>query len=487
MFIGAGSVKVGKVYDWVPGPGSVVTWHPSAASLAKAREAPISPVPASYMQAQHLRGFCEFAARGLDYSRLVMGSWDVPGRCDIRAMTYVVNSHLRRHDTYRSWFEYKNADHIVRHTIADPADIKFVPAKHGEMTPTEWQHHLLAIPDPLQWDCFSFGVIQRADHFTFCVIVDHLHTDPMLMALLYMELHATYSALVAGAAPAPLPPAGSYDDYCVRQRQHTSALSLDSPPVRKWIEFAENNNGTLPDFPLPLGDPSVPCGGDIVTEQLMDEQQAARFESACVEAGARFSGGLFACAALAQYRLTGAETYYGLTPFDKRRTPPEFLTTGWFTGVIPFTVPVDAASFEKTARAAQASFDSNTDLANVPFDRVLELAPWLRRHGPAFTMLNYMDAGLPPLSAVVACHLDGANAGAYCDGRNPAHLYMSVGRLFDDVSMMVFFPNNPVARESVTRYIKAMKSVCVRVAEGSDAVAPSHNGADALVRLDRKG
>ena len=62
-----------------------MSWHPSPASLEKARQAPVSAVPASYMQAQHLRGFCEFAARGLDYSRLSCGSWDRPGRCDIRA------------------------------------------------------------------------------------------------------------------------------------------------------------------------------------------------------------------------------------------------------------------------------------------------------------------------------------------------------------------------------------------------------------------
>jgi hypothetical protein len=104
----------------------------------------------------------------------------------------------------------------------------------------------------------------------------------------------------------------------------------------------------------------------------------------------------------------------------------------------------------------------------VPFDRVLELAPWLRRPGPNFTMLNYMDGGLPPLSAVVTSQLDGAKAGTYGDGRSPAHLYMSVGRLFDETSMAVFFPNNPTARESVHRYVEALKSECVRVAEGRD-------------------
>ena len=100
-------------------------------------------------------------------SRLFIAAWDIAGRCDIRAMTYVINAHLRRHDTYRSWFEYQDAEHIVRRTIRDPADIEFVPTEHGEMTPAELRDHLLATPDPLQWDCFRFGIIQRADHFTF--------------------------------------------------------------------------------------------------------------------------------------------------------------------------------------------------------------------------------------------------------------------------------------------------------------------------------
>jgi hypothetical protein len=84
---------VGTIRDWVPGDGKVVSWAPSPASVQKARQAPVSAAPASYMQAQHLRGFCEFADRGLDYSRLVMGSWDRPGRCDIRALTFVINAH----------------------------------------------------------------------------------------------------------------------------------------------------------------------------------------------------------------------------------------------------------------------------------------------------------------------------------------------------------------------------------------------------------
>src|ERR1700722_8912428 len=93
VFEAAGSAQglfVGTIYDWVPEPGRVVSWEASAASLEKARKAPISDVPLSAMQAAHLRGFSRYAARGLDYARLVIGSGDEPGRGDIRAMGYLI-------------------------------------------------------------------------------------------------------------------------------------------------------------------------------------------------------------------------------------------------------------------------------------------------------------------------------------------------------------------------------------------------------------
>jgi mycolipenoyl-CoA---2-(long-chain-fatty acyl)-trehalose mycolipenoyltransferase / long-chain-acyl-CoA---trehalose acyltransferase len=463
-------VEVGMLYDWAPEPGSVVSWQPSAATFAKARQAPISAVPPSYTQAQHLRDYREYATLGLDMSRLVIAAWTIPGRCDVRAMTYVINTHLRRHDTYRSWFDHTDEEHIVHRIIGEPSDINLVPTKHGEMTPAELRSHLLATPDPLQWDCFRFAIIQRADHFTFCVCIDHLHTDAMFFGVAFAEIHIMYATVARGGAPISLPEAGSYHDYCVRQRQYTSALTLDSAEVRGWIELFENNNGTLPEWPLPLGDPLVSC--DVIGAQLMDKRQTAEFESACLSVGARFSGGVFACAAMAEYELSGAETYYGIVPIDIRRTPADFLTTGWFIGYVPMTVPV-ASSFGETARAAQASFDSGRDLANVPLDRVLELAPWLRKPEWGAPLMFYLEAGIPPLSAVTNSQLGGLNAGHYGDGSVLlGRINIRVLRLENETQLVVVFPKNPIASESVSRYVKAMKSAFTSVAEGRTAIAP---------------
>jgi hypothetical protein len=451
--------------DWVPDPGSITCWHASPAASLKARQAPVSAVPPSYQQTQHLRRYCDHAARGLEMTRMMIFTWEVAGRCDVRAMSYAINAHLRRHDTYRSWFEYKDAEDIVRRTIADPADIEFVPIEHKNMTIAELSDHISA-PHPLQWGCFLFGVIQSADHFTFYASIGHLCVDLMIVGVLFTEIHTMYNTLVRGGVPAPLPAVGSYDDYCARQRQNTSALTVNSPSVRAWIDFAENSGGTLPHFPLPLGDLSVPCAGDLLNVTLMDEQQTRRFDSACVTAGARFSGGVFGCAALTEHELTGDEMISILTTTDTRSTPTELATTGWFTGLVPITVSVAATSFDDTARAAQTSFDSGTDLASVPFDRVLELAPdelMLRRPRPGNFVMSFLDTSIAPLSAVASSDLDFK---IYDEGRVSHQVSMWVGRFRQETRVMVLFPNNPVARESVTRYIAAMKSVFVRVADG---------------------
>lgn len=464
-------VAIKAIHDWMGEPGDVVSWHPSPATSAKVRQAPVSDVPVSYQQAQHIRGYRSHVANGTDMARLNIPAWDIQGQCDIRAMSHVINSYVRRHDTYHSWFEYSESDDTIqRHTVRNPKDIKLVPTAHGEMNPAQWREHVLATPDPLTWDCFHFGIIQRADHFTFYISVDHVHTDAMFMGLVLVEIHMMYAALVDGAAPLQLPPAGSYSDYCTRQQAYTDALTLDTPEVRGWVEFFQRNDGTMPRFPLPLGDFSATHSGDMITVELLDAQQAHAFERVCMDAGSRFSGGVIACAAIAEQELTGADTYHIITPTTTRTGQSEFMTTGWFTGLVPMSVPI--GSFAETAKAGQQAFDSGMPMKDVPHDRVFELAEGtdlgLRTPEPGVPMLSYLDAGLPPLSPAVIAQWEAMNGKVFSDARAAYQVGMWVNRTEKSLSVTVAFPNNPIARESVTRYVDAMKAVYARVAEGRE-------------------
>src|SRR3954463_4064087 len=461
-----GKITVGALDEWTLSPGSVTSWHPSAAAAAKARQAPISSVPISYMQGQHLRNYCERSAANLNFSRQIIASCDIPGQCDISAMDHAVNAYLRRHDTFRSWFEQVDGG-FVRHAVSDPADIEFVPVDQGDMTVDEIRAHVVDIPNPLEWGCFTFGIIQNESHFTFFAAMDHVHGDATLIGTTMLEANGMYSALSAGGHALSLPDAGSFDDFCVRERENTSALTVDSPEVRAWIDFAENNGDGFPEFPLPLGNPQESTASGMTSEILMDAAQTERFESACNAAGARFVGGLFACLGLVEHEFTGALTYYGLTPRDSRTAGDNFMTQGWFTGLIPITFPIAATSFSDAAWAAQASFDSGLDMSRVPYYRVLELAPWLNWPRPNFPVSNFLHGGAAPLNAILAAADMGLadNIGIYPDGRYSHQLTIYIFRYGEGTVMAIMHPDNPVAQKSVTRYMEAMKSVSVRVAD----------------------
>jgi len=419
------------------------------------------------MQGQHLRNYRDRTAAGLTFSRQIIASCDMPGQCDTAAMDHAVNAYLRRHDTFRSWFEQADDGEFIRHAIEDPSDIEFVPIDHGHMTVDQIHAHVVAIPNPLEWGCFTFGIIQHESNFTFFAAMDHIHGDATLIGTTMLEANGMYSALSGGGDALRLPDAGSFDEFCVREREHTSELTLDSPGVRAWIDFAEENSGGFPEFPLPLGNPLESTSSDMTSEVLMDAAQTERFESACTAAGARFVGGLFACLAQVEHEFTGALTYYGLTPRDSRTGTDNFMTQGWFTGLIPITVPIGAAAFGDAAGAAQASFDSGLNMAKVPYYRVLELAPWLKWPQPNFPVSNFLHGGAAPLNAILAAADMGLanNVGIYPDGRFSYQLTIYIFRYGEGTVMAIMHPDNPVARKSVARYMGAMKSVSGQVAD----------------------
>ena len=114
---------------------------------------------------------------------------------------------------------------------------------------------------------------------------------------------------------------------------------------------------------------------------------------------------------------------------------------------------------------AQASFDTGLGLAEVPYDRVLELAPSLSRPRPNFPVVNFLDAGTAPLSVLLTANLDDLNIGIYSDGRYSYQLCIYVIRVEQETAVAVMFPDNPEAQKSVQVYLEAMKSVFERVAD----------------------
>src|SRR5690348_2705845 len=220
-------VALGNINGWQPSDGPVTTWMASPAARAAAEVARRNDLPPTYQRAQHLRRAHDGKAAGKQLPRLMVVAWDIPGVCDMPAMTAAINAHVRRHDAYHDWFEFDNGV-IVRRMIKDPLVIDFTPVDFGYMTAEEVRNHALsATPGTLQWDCFTFGIVQHADYFTFYASIDHLHIDGISAGLIFFDIHLLYHHRATTGdqdAQSTLAPVSSYRDFGRRQHEMLAGL-----------------------------------------------------------------------------------------------------------------------------------------------------------------------------------------------------------------------------------------------------------------------
>ncbi len=447
--------------SWTPGRGPVTTWTASSASREIMARAEVDPIAPSFQQAQHLRTAYEARTNGREVPRLIMAAWDIDGWCDIAAMTDAINAHIRRHDTYHSAFDV-TAEAITRRTVDAAERLEFVPTALGFLDQDAIRTLVqTATPGTLEWDCFTFGVIQKPDHFTVYANVDHLHSDGTSAGLIYREINLTYRALVDGLA-STLPATSGYRDFTARQNLHVGAMTLDSRPIKDWVDFARDAGADWPNFPLGLGDTSTGGEGGIVTVELLNGDETEEFNAACRAAGTRFSGGVMACAALADHELTGAETFHGLTPSDTRTGDAQSVSVGWYASLFPVSVPVGDGNFAQMARAAQKSFDANKHLSAVAFKRVLDLASH-EELGLTPSDRPSMMVSLLDFRALVDAEAD--RFGIYLDNLSHGGINTWIVRHADQTTLTVSFPETPEARHSVHDYIGVLRGAFTDVTE----------------------
>ncbi|WP_063049114.1 condensation domain-containing protein [Nocardia arthritidis] len=463
-------VNFGFIDEWHPTAGKLTIWRAAPESLVAARHAPVHPAPPSHQQEEYLRTTHRNANAGLRVSRVCMIAFTIPGAPDHATMTRTVEAFVRRHDTFWSWFAITAADRVQRRVL-DPGDIRMVPTEHGVYADSDAirAHVLAETPGPLDWDCFGFGIIEHAESFTMYAAVDHLHTDGVAQALSCVDLLTLYGSQLSGGSPA-LAPVTGHIAYCERERRLSAELTAESPRIAAWLELLRRNGGDVPGFPVDLWvDDDEHVRGAQVTTVLIDEPGALRFEEVCRAHDGRFTGGLFAAAALAEIELAGGDWYFGLTPVNTRRTEGEVASVGWYTNLIPVAFPVDAdQSFTHVVAAAQAAYDQGKDLTDVSLHRALQLAPpglGIRtRPGWSARMLSYLD--IRKMAGVEM--FDKIDGGMFANRGSSREVYIWVNRFNDVTTLSLLFPDTPQAHEVIGRYVTAMRTIVADVVANGD-------------------
>ena len=372
-------VALGNISGWQPPDGPVTTWMASPAASEAARAARRSDTPSTYQRAQHLRKAYNGKATGRRLPRLMIVAWDIPGVCDIPAMTATINTHVRRHDAYHDWFEYDNGV-FVRRMIDNPAVIDFVPVEFGHMNTEEDSR--TRIDDDAGDARVGLLHVRHRGARRLLHVLRQCRPSPHRRHLRRADL-LRHSPDVPppddGRGPKrahQLPQVRSYRDYAARQHDKLAGLTASSPETRDWIDFLQDADGDWPSFPLPLGDTQGDNRGGFVTVELLNGVDTEAFDTACRAAGARFIGGVLACGALAERELTGTETFHGFTPYDTRKPGVDAMTVGWFASLFPVTVPTSGGSFPEAAQAAQTR---STPPSTLPTFRLTGFWSWRHR------------------------------------------------------------------------------------------------------------
>lgn len=465
-------INFGLIDEWEPRGGTLTSWTATPASVARAATAPVHPVPASHQQEEYLRAATRNSSAGFRFSRLCLISFDLEGTLDREAMTATVNAFIRRHDTFLSWFSHTAEDDSITRHVIDPDGIEFAPTTHGHREhAAEIRTHVQdETPGPFHWDCFTFGTIERETGFTIYFAVDHLNSDGVSQALACVDLIALYGNELGGGTNPPAQ-AGSYIDYCRREREGTAVLTAESPQIARWLSLLADNGGRLPTFPLDLG-----AGGADYTRSAMttvrvydDDASGQRLEDVCRAHGSGVAAGVMAAAALVAHEFTGTERYLGMTPKNTRSTASEFTSVGWFTNLIPVVVDVHADStFTSIVGPAQESFTAGKTMSEVSLHRVLQLvdddsgidiAP-----GWVVPMVSYIDVRKLPGAQM----FDHINGGVFGNRGSSEEVYLWVNRFPDYTVMTLLYPDSDQARDSIKLYVERLLGVFGSIAATGD-------------------
>ncbi|MFJ8001223.1 condensation domain-containing protein [Streptomyces sp. NPDC096310] len=456
-----------------PAPGELVGFQVPGADTAASL---VSPAPASYVQENHVRRLLANRAAGRPQSAWVGIMYDVPGRLDTGAMAAALNRWVLRHPTLLSWFslqEDEGGGRIVRHAV-DPSAVAVEAASLGPHdspdTIRDWLLDLFDTgTDPLNWPPFVVGSVVRDDVSTVYYAVDHCHSDGLSALLVFNELRALYEAEVAGTV-AELPPAGSYVDFCVLERERSALLTADSPEVRRWLEFFLA--GPPPTFPLELGtEPGAAYPKLSLSLDLLDAAETDAFAKVCRTHGAGFSAGVLAALGISGYELGGHRTYRALSVVHTRDEPRWLLSQGWFINLVPVEFPVAPVGTDlglaDVLAGARTAFARARELAGVSPMRVAELVPGLAVQpgaGAVLPMVSYVDLRHAPGSqdwAEANCH-GLAGPGTSTD------VPIWVNRLWDRTYVKVTYPDTAAARENVPRFLERLRDVLREIARSGE-------------------
>ncbi|MCM6775492.1 condensation domain-containing protein [Nocardia sp. CDC159] len=449
-----------RLSDWLPKPGELLDFPPTATALAAAAAADPAPIPPSYIQDFHLR-----------HRRPELSiCFTIAAPLDRKALRRSFVQFLRRHDGLRCWFVEEGGAATGR--ILDPAWVDLDIVSAGEFAAGEALRDRLAdrfrAPEPTVWPAFTLGAIDHGDDgFTVYARVDHAFWDETSQVAAIFELHQLYTSHTAGIAPA-LSPVGGYSEYARHER---ATVAQRPAEVERLARLIAANLDHIRPLPWDLGlEPGASAASTTVAFDLLTGRECEAFTRACAAAGGSFASGVYAAIALTELELAGRTKYVGLNLVGTRNNPRFQFTQGWFVNLLPIVFEVGAAArFTELIGRARTALQEIKPLGAIPLFAALPRAGELSgRHIPCvrdWAWVSCLD-GRPTSGAMLEQSLPGLHHvyGLCTAPPTDRASTLEFHREADRVRVSVSYPDTATAHASAQHYLDRLRAVLRTVA-----------------------
>ena len=363
-------MRIDFLHNWAPEPGRVLRVQPTAAALAAAVQAPVSPGQPSFLQQDHLDAYRRTVATDGTHRAWTGTASHQSGPLDEDALARALGRFVLRHEGLRTWFDLSGPETVRRLVPAEEIAFEVVELAGPEGPwATSWEPYVIGLADetcrPDSWPPFLLLAVAREDGWSWLWACDHAFTDGASQLMVPAELATAYAA-ETGAPAFDLPPAGSFVDYAAAERERAGTYGLESPEIQGWLEILQRHEFRLPRFPLDLGlAPGASAPVVLRESDALTGDEVAAFDALCKAAGGRFLSGVFAALAVAERRLAKVDRYLGAVVLGTR-SGDTLMSHGWFCNFAPIDLPVGDGPFAETVAAAEAAYGTAKQLAAMP-------------------------------------------------------------------------------------------------------------------------
>lgn len=299
-------------------------------------------------------------------------AWQLKGRLDTEVLGDALNEVIARHESLRTSFGVFDGEpvQVVAPRMSVPIVLEDLSGRPEEAA----ARLTAAVERPFD---LASGPLLRArllrlagDHHLFVVVMHHIISDPVSVAVLVRELSALYPAFLDGQ-PSPLPePSLQYADYAAWQRQR-----LDEAAMARKIEFWRKQLAGAPellhlpaDRPRPLAQ-TFDAGLETFA---IDAPAAALARAFGREERTSLFIVLWSAFAALLARYSGQDDIVAGSPASTRDRPELAGMIGFFVNMFPLRADLSGApTFRTLIRRVRSTMLGSMTHLDLPFERLV--------------------------------------------------------------------------------------------------------------------